>query len=37
MNLKETLEYMTEDAQSSNTQITTKAQANIISKIVFYI
>ena len=27
MNLKETLEYMTEDAQSSNTQITTKAQA----------
>lgn len=27
MNLKETLEYMTEDAQSNNTQITTKAQA----------
>ena len=27
MNLKETLEYMTEDAQANNTQITTKAQA----------
>ena len=27
MNLKETLEYMTEDAPSNNTQITTKAQA----------
>lgn len=27
MNLKETLEYITEDAQSNNTQITTKAQA----------
>lgn len=27
MNLKETLEYMTEDAQSNNTQIITKAQA----------
>lgn len=27
MNLKETLEYMNEDAQSNNTQITTKSQA----------